>query len=654
MATPNDPNIRRTAEELAFLKDAINSIGETVKDTLNARLEESDSILQRIQNNIKKETTKAIVDLGKGFDGALKSQIALTQGTLKQKDIQKQRNDLLAKEISLQIALDQARANGLLEDAEALDIQNEIRQQIATQNQLLNEQEDELTRINKTMGLTGKTIQGISKIPVLGNLIDAEEVLTQVQAEAAKTTSTRTSVMKTAFTSVGKSIKAGITDPLTLVKLGIDGILRTDKVQTDLRKNLALSRTEALGLQTNFSAYALVSKDVLATTVSLAKSMNALQREVGFVGNVATQDLAQFNRITEAIGASEQAAAGLQKQAVLQGVSLKDNKETVLGTTQEVSSQLGVQLNHKEVLDAVGKASNYTLSQFRGSTQELTRTVARAKALGLELSDIASTSSKLLNFQSSIEDELSAELLTGKQLNLEQARYYALTNQTGKLQEELLKNVGSLSEFQNMNALAQQQFASALGLSVEKVADILTLEQYRGKTQKEIAALAGQEVADRVEALNMQQQFNAVITKLQSALVDIAAGPIGTIANVILELLSNAAMLTGAVAGFAVGGPIGALVGAGLGYGASELFGDKSSPISSTSINSTSYGGGATAMAMAPVSGQQNIKVSPQTQNIQINMNGAAVGNATARSTYRVSSNIKQFGGNGIDASATV
>ena len=55
MATPNDPNIRRTAEELAFLRDAINSIGETVKDTLNARLEESDSILQRIQNNIKKD-----------------------------------------------------------------------------------------------------------------------------------------------------------------------------------------------------------------------------------------------------------------------------------------------------------------------------------------------------------------------------------------------------------------------------------------------------------------------------------------------------------------------------------------------------------------------------------------------------------------------
>ena len=108
---PEDLSIKKTAEELAFLKDAINSIGETVKESLNSRLEESDSILQRIQNNIKKDTTKAILDLGKGFDGALKSQILLNQGALKQSDILRQRNDLLNKEKLIQVALEQAKLN---------------------------------------------------------------------------------------------------------------------------------------------------------------------------------------------------------------------------------------------------------------------------------------------------------------------------------------------------------------------------------------------------------------------------------------------------------------------------------------------------------------------------------------------------------------
>jgi hypothetical protein len=661
MATPNNPNIRKTAEELAFLKDAINSIGETVKDTLNSRLEESDSILQRIQNNIKKETSKSLMDLSKGFDSVLKSQIELAQGTLKQSDITRQINNLLARRQATNIALKQAERNGLIDANERKSIEREVNEQLKLQQKLLKQQQTQYNKIQDRLGITGKLVTGISKIPVLGNLIDSEKVLGDVQTEAAKRTSSRAKVMNTAFSSIGTSIKKGLSDPLTLTLFAIkalgEGVLRTDKIQTDLRKNLALSRTEALGLQENFSAFALVSDDVLATTTSLAKSMGALQTQLGFVGNVAVADLAQFNRITEAIGASEQAAAGLQKQAVLQGVSLETNKNIALETTQAVSSQLGVQLNHKEILDAVGKASNYTLAQFRGSTKELTQTVARAKALGLELSDIASTSAKLLNFQSSIEDELSAELLTGKQLNLEQARYYALTNQTGKLQEEIVKNVGNLSEFQNMNALAQQQFASALGLSVEKVADILTLEQYRGKTYKEISALAGEEVANRVEALNLQQQFNAVITKLQQALVDIAAGPIGTIASVLLELLSNTAMLSGAVAGFLLtgGNPIGALVGAGLGYGASKMFGEGKSQTlgSSVGAGSGTYRNTSGTTASNTTS-QQNVRVTPSTTVVQLNMDSANVGNAMARSNYRISSNIKQFGGTGIDASATV
>ena len=661
MATPNNPNIRKTAEELAFLKDAINSIGETVKDTLNSRLEESDSILQRIQNNIKKETSKSLMDLSKGFDSVLKSQIELAQGTLKQSDLTRQINSLLARRQATNIALKQAERNGLIDANERKSIEREVNEQLKLQQRLLKQQQTQYNKIQDRLGITGKLVTGISKIPVLGNLIDSEKVLGDVQTEAAKRTSSRAKVMNTAFSSIGTSIKKSLSDPLTLTLFAIkalgEGVLRTDKIQTDLRKNLALSRTEALGLQENFSAFALVSDDVLATTTSLAKSMGALQTQLGFVGNVAVADLAQFNRITEAIGASEQAAAGLQKQAVLQGVSLETNKNIALETTQAVSSQLGVQLNHKEVLDAVGKASNYTLSQFRGSTKELTQTVARAKALGLELSDIASTSAKLLNFQSSIEDELSAELLTGKQLNLEQARYYALTNQTGKLQEEIVKNVGNLSEFQNMNALAQQQFASALGLSVEKVADILTLEQYRGKTYKEISALAGEEVANRVEALNLQQQFNAVITKLQQALVDIAAGPIGTIASVLLELLSNTAMLSGAVAGFLLtgGNPIGALVGAGLGYGASKMFGEGKSQTlgSSVGAGSGTYRNTSGTTASNTTS-QQNVRVTPSTTVVQLNMDSANVGNAMARSNYRISSNIKQFGGTGIDASATV
>ena len=51
---------------------------------------------------------------------------------------------------------------------------------------------------------------------------------------------------------------------------------------------------------------------------------------------------------------------------------------------------------------------------------------------------------------------------------------------------------------------------------------------------------------------------------------------------------------------------------------------------------------------------QQNVKVTPATTVVQLELNGANIGNAQARSTYSISSNIKSFGGRGIDTSATV
>ena len=50
---------------------------------------------------------------------------------------------------------------------------------------------------------------------------------------------------------------------------------------------------------------------------------------------------------------------------------------------------------------------------------------------------------------------------------------------------------------------------------------------------------------------------------------------------------------------------------------------------------------------------QQNVKVTPSTTVVQLELNGANIGNAQARSTYSISSNIRSFGGRGIDTSAT-
>ena len=139
-------------------------------------------------------------------------------------------------------------------------------------------------------------------------------------------------------------------------------------------------------------------------------------------------------------------------------------------------------------MEEVGKQSAYALVQFKGSTTALTEAVGKAQALGTSLDTVNQIASSLLNFESSISAELEAELLTGKDLNLERARYFALTNDINGLMDEINDQMGDFSDFQQMNVIQQQAFAQALGMNVGQLSDMLLMEQYRGKTYEEIAA----------------------------------------------------------------------------------------------------------------------------------------------------------------------
>ena len=84
---------------------------------------------------------------------------------------------------------------------------------------------------------------------------------------------------------------------------------------------------------------------------------------------------------------------------------------------------------------------------------------------------IAGISSNLLNFHSSIEAELTAELFIGKQLNLEKARLAALTGDYKTLMEEINKNVGDFGDFTKLNVLQLDALAKSVGMTSDKLSD---------------------------------------------------------------------------------------------------------------------------------------------------------------------------------------
>ena len=89
--------------------------------------------------------------------------------------------------------------------------------------------------------------------------------------------------------------------------------------------------------------------------------------------------------------------------------------------------------------------------------------VTTAKSLGFELSKIEQISSSLLQFESSIEAELEAELLLGKNINLEKARQFALDNNLAGVAREIAKEAGTAAEFGNMKFPPTRSYSESYG-----------------------------------------------------------------------------------------------------------------------------------------------------------------------------------------------
>ena len=320
---------------------------------------------------------------------------------------------------------------------------------------------------------------------------------------------------------------------------------------TQLQKGLMLSSDEAYNVRSEFNDLAVASNNVLITTNALVASNAALGKQLGFNARFSNDAVVEFTKLTKQIGLSEEAAGGLAKLSIATGTTLEETKTTALGVSQALSSQYGIQLDQREVLEEVGKISGQTLAMFKGSVPAITQAVAQAKLLGTNLETAKKQASALLDFESSIENELQAELITGQQFNLERARSASLTGDLTTVMKELNNQGIDFNKFSNMNVIAQEKLAAAFGLQTDELSDQLLKQQYMNMSREQVVALAGEEVAKRLEAVSAQDKFNAATEKMKDLFANIAGGPLGQLAEMMAGLLDSSAALYGIMAAIA-------------------------------------------------------------------------------------------------------
>ena len=96
-----------------------------------------------------------------------------------------------------------------------------------------------------------------------------------------------------------------------------------------------------------------------------------------------------------------------------------------------------------------------------------------AKKLGLELSTMGKITDSLLDFEGSIEKEMEASLMIGKQLNYDTARRLALEGDMAGAAREVANQIGGAAEFNKMNVLQRKALAESIGVSADEMQKLL-------------------------------------------------------------------------------------------------------------------------------------------------------------------------------------
>ena len=350
--------------------------------------------------------------------------------------------------------------------------------------------------------------------------------------------------------------KIGLGNLVTFQAL-LQAVFKVDQQIVDMGKSLGISYKMAEGLRDEMTAYVRASNDSFINTERLFKAQMGLTEQLGIAVDFGNEERETFARLTEITGLTADEAGKLARFSAATGTSTKDYVSSLRVAANEAMRANKIHISDKELLSSVSKLSAGILVKFQGNPKAIAEAVVQAKKLGTSLEQIDKTADSLLNFESSIESELQAELITGKQLNFERARAAALTGDQATLMQEVANQAGSLAEYQNMNVIAQQSLAQAFGMSRDEMSEMLmkqeAINKYGDAAAKLNAAqledmqrrnMSAEDYLDMVEnQRSTQEKFNDILLKMQETFANIASGPLGTIMKLFASIAENAGVM---------------------------------------------------------------------------------------------------------------
>ena len=453
-----------------------------------------------------------------------------------------------------------------------LDDSNNAYDQI---NRKVDERKSTEKEITRLTGVTGALVGGTGALMERlgmrsGIFHDAMKDSAEKMRQMAKSTAeggkqfNKLQIAAAGFAELADGFGKALNDPASAALAIVTAFFDVNKAQTEFIQLTGQSAASLGGVNTEVASMT----DLLKTAAEFTK-----QTGLNAAAIFTPQQIGQIADATQLLGVSAEQARTL-------GMIMKQTGKSADDIGNAIYRNVDAGISNKVVYDDVLSASDDIVASAGGNVEALGRAASAARKLGMDLTKVTQIADGLLEFESSIESELEAQLLTGKNINLSKARELALNNDLEGVAKELEKNGASAAEFSKMNRIQQQALAKAMGMSREELGKmVLTKEAMADMSEEEIANARGMNL-EQSKLMDIQSRIKQSMNRLAQAFAPILEAvvpiveaflsiirPIAAVVGYVLKFKAVSIALTavlGTIAGFFAVKKIANFVGVGI------------------------------------------------------------------------------------------
>jgi hypothetical protein len=336
-------------------------------------------------------------------------------------------------------------------------------------------------------------------------------------------------------------VGAAISGIISGFKSLLDFILEVEDRTVKFGRNLGYSREQSTKIAVNFGLVSEKLGDLTTTTKGLMEAQTMLSEQIGVTNIFSSELLSTQIKLKEILGLGAEEASKLAEASIITGKSQQSLVSGVLGQVAGLAKATGITFNYKQVLKEASTLGGFLGAQFAKYPEKLTKSLLITKALGLDLKKVDQIAGSLLDFESTIQNQLEAQLITGKEINLSKAMQLSLDNKTGELAVELSKQLGTSGEYLQMNRIAAESYAKTFGMTRDELGEMLKQQELLAKIgakdtdnaqrrlQLAVAKYGvdtkakealGEDVYNNLVQLSVQEKIAALIEKVKASVQD--------------------------------------------------------------------------------------------------------------------------------------